>query len=77
MKSVPTYPAPTAPAEARGTTIARDIVTADQLADHYGIARSTVYALMKRGMPSLKVGASRRFRLADCDAYFSQNTTAA
>lgn len=45
------------------------LVSAAELADHYGVTRATVYNLMGRGMPSLKVGRCRRFRLAEVDAW--------
>lgn len=45
------------------------LVTAAELAAHYGVSRATIYNLLSRGMPSLKVGRARRFRLADVDAW--------
>jgi len=39
------------------------------LAETLGITRATVYNLMARGMPSLKVGRCRRFRLDDVLAW--------
>lgn len=56
----------------------RRLVSSDQLAEHLGLSRATVYALLNRGMPSLKVGRSRRFRLAEVDAWLDgeQNTSA-
>lgn len=55
------------------------LLTAEQLADHYGVTRATIYNLMKRGMPSLKIGRARRFRLAECDSWLEgeQNTAQA
>lgn len=44
-------------------------MTADQLAEHLGVTRPTIYNLMSRGMPSLKVGRCRRFRLDDVEAW--------
>jgi excisionase family DNA binding protein len=45
------------------------ILTADQLAQRWGCSRAHIYNLMKRGMPSLKIGACRRFRPAECEAW--------
>ena len=45
------------------------MLTADALAETLGITRATVYNLMARGMPSLKVGRCRRFRLDDVLAW--------
>lgn len=44
-------------------------MTADQLAEHLGISRAHVYNLLDRGLPSVKVGRCRRFRLSDVDAW--------
>lgn len=45
------------------------LLTANELARRYGVTRQTIYNLMKRGMPSLRLGSARRFRLADVDAW--------
>lgn len=44
-------------------------LTAAELAQQYGISRAHVYNLMARGLPSVKLGRSRRFRLAECDQW--------
>lgn len=45
------------------------LLTAAELADHYGVSRAHVYNLMNRGMPSVKLGAARRFRVDEVDAW--------
>lgn len=46
------------------------LMTATELAEHWSVARSHVYALMTdRGLPSVKIGGSRRFRLADVNSW--------
>lgn len=45
------------------------LLNADETAEHYGVSRAHVYNLMHRGMPSVKLGRSRRFRLSQCDAW--------
>lgn len=52
-------------------------MTAAELADHYGVTRVTIYNLLKRGMPSFKVGRCRRFRLAETDAWLDEFQQAA
>ena len=52
-----------------------EIVTASWLAQYYGVTRQTIYNQMKRGMPSIKVGRSRRFRLAEVDAWIEAQQT--
>lgn len=54
------------------------LVSAAEVADHYGVSRAHVYNLLARGMPSVKVGRCRRFRLSDVDAWLdAQNGDAA
>lgn len=48
------------------------MMSAQQLADYLNVTRATVYNLMKRGLPSVKVGRARRFRLADVEAWLDQ-----
>lgn len=45
------------------------LFTAGELAEHYSLSRATIYNLMDRGMPSVKIGRSRRFRLAAVDQW--------
>lgn len=45
------------------------LLNAVQLAERYGVCRAHIYNLMARGMPSLKVGAARRFRPSEVDAW--------
>lgn len=49
--------------------------TADELAEHYGICRASVYNLLHRGMPSVQIGRSRRFRLAEVDTWLAEADT--
>lgn len=51
------------------------LVSAAQLAEHYGICRASVYNLLSRGMPSVQIGRSRRFRLAEVDAWLAEADT--
>lgn len=51
------------------------LLTASQLADRYGVCRAHIYNLMGRGMPSLKVGAARRFRPSEVDAWLEGEQT--
>lgn len=55
------------------------LIGASALAETLGVTRATVYNLMGRGMPSLKVGRCRRFRLDDVLAWLEcqQNGDAA
>lgn len=54
------------------------LVSAAELAAHYGVSRAHIYNLIDRGLPSLKVGRCRRFRIAECDAWLDgQNGEAA
>jgi excisionase family DNA binding protein len=39
------------------------------LARHLSVPRSTVYNLLKAGMPSLKLGRSRRFNIEAVEAW--------
>lgn len=45
------------------------LITAGDLADRWGCSRQHVYNLLHRGLPSLKLGRSRRFRVADAEAW--------
>lgn len=51
------------------------LLNADQTAEHYGVSRAHVYNLMTRGMPSVKLGRSRRFRLSETDAWLDAQAT--
>jgi len=51
------------------------LVSAAELAAHYGISRATVYNLMGRGMPSVQIGRCRRFRLGETDAWLDAEAT--
>lgn len=45
------------------------LVSVTEVAAHYGVSRATIYNLLDRGLPSIKIGRSRRFRLSDTDAW--------
>lgn len=49
--------------------------TAGEVAEHYGICRASVYNLLHRGMPSMTIGRSRRFRLVEVDAWLAEADT--
>ena len=51
------------------TVVTPALLSPAALAETLGITRATVYNLMARGMPSLKVGRCRRFRLDDVLAW--------
>lgn len=59
------------------TTTPTRLMSAAELADHLGISRAGIYNLMSRGMPSVKVGRLRRFRLADVEAFIDSGNAAA
>ena len=50
-------------------------VTAEQLADHFGVSKRHVFELIRAGMPSSKLGGSRRFLLSICDEWAVAQTT--
>lgn len=47
----------------------RRLRDAEELAEYLGICRASVYNLLDRGLPSIKIGRSRRFRLTDVDEW--------
>lgn len=51
------------------------LCTAAELADYLGVTRATIYNQLKLGMPSIKIGRARRFRLADVDAWLEGQRT--
>jgi excisionase family DNA binding protein len=54
------------------------LITADELAERWGISKSGVYALLTtRGLPSIKIGKSRRFDPVACDEWLAALQTAA
>lgn len=45
-------------------------VTDEVVADHMGVTRMTIYRWTKNlGMPTHKIGGSRRFKLSEVDAW--------
>jgi excisionase family DNA binding protein len=49
-------------------------VNAAGLAAHWHVSRAHVYNLLQRGLPSVKLGRSRRFDVEAADAWAAQNT---
>jgi len=46
------------------------LITASDAADRLALSASAVYRLLKRGaLPSVKIGKSRRIRVADLEAF--------
>ena len=45
------------------------LLTATEVATALGVSRAHIYNLLNRGLPSVKVGRCRRFRMADVDAW--------
>lgn len=45
------------------------LITAGELAAHWCCSRQHVYNLLHRGLPSLKLGRSRRFRVAAAESW--------
>ena len=61
----------------RPAQAADHLVTAAELASRWGVSRAHVYNLMKRGLPSVKVGNARRFRPSQADAWLDDAQEAA
>ena len=53
------------------------LITADDLAERWSCSRSYIYLLLDAGLPSLKLGRSRRFRPADVDAWLTEHVAGA
>ncbi len=49
------------------------LVTAQQLADRLQLSRATIYALMREGLPSIRLGRARRFRVSDVDRWLDDH----
>lgn len=47
----------------------RRLLDAQELADYYSVCRASIYNLMAQGLPSVKIGRARRFRVPDTDAW--------
>ena len=45
------------------------LLTADELADRWGVCRDTVYRIAPEELPVIKIGSRSRYRLADVLAY--------
>lgn len=52
--------------------IDRSLLSVPDLQAYLGVSKPTVYSLISKGMPSIKIGRFRRFRLADVDAWLDQ-----
>ena len=64
---------PTEPVDRLSSVVAtHPLLTAEELAEHLNVSRAQVYNFMRRGLPSLKVGKSRRFRLSDVTPWLDQ-----
>jgi excisionase family DNA binding protein len=56
------------------TTSLAPLLKPEELAAHWSVTRSYVYKLMaERGLPSVKIGAARRIRLSDAEAWLEEN----
>lgn len=44
-------------------------VDADAVAAHFGVSRRHIFVLLHEGLPSSKLGNSRRFLLSECDEW--------
>jgi excisionase family DNA binding protein len=53
------------------------LLTPQQLADYLGVSRAQVYNLIARGLPSLKIARSRRFRPSEVDAWLDAQRNSA
>jgi excisionase family DNA binding protein len=53
------------------------LVTANELAERWGVSRAHVYNLISRGLPSVKLGRCRRFRIGEADAFLDRQQGAA
>lgn len=51
-------------------------LTAPELARRWKVTRATIYNLMQRGLPSVTIGRSRRFRVADVEAWLAEQQDA-
>ncbi len=47
------------------------------LAEYWQVSRPHIYAMLSRGLPSVKIGRARRFNLAACDAWLDLQQEAA
>ncbi len=45
------------------------LVSAAELADRWGVCRATIYNSLPRGLPSVRIGRARRFRVAEADRW--------
>lgn len=52
--------------------MAATLLTVDQLAEHLQCSRAQIYNFLRRGLPSLKLGRSRRFRLDQVTIWLEQ-----
>ncbi len=52
------------------------LLTPNDLAERWSCSRAYVYKLLDEGLPSLKLGRSRRIRVADADAWLAQRAEA-
>jgi excisionase family DNA binding protein len=48
------------------------LLTVAQLATRWSMSRATIYRALEDGLPSLKLGRSRRIRLSDADQWLNE-----
>ena len=48
------------------------LISVPELAEYLSVTRATVYNLINRGMPCVKVGRCTRFRLADVESWLDE-----
>ena len=52
------------------------LLSVAQLATRWSMSRATIYRALDNGLPSLKLGRSRRIRLSDADQWLSEQAAA-
>lgn len=52
------------------------LITANELAERWGISRASIYNLIHRGLPSVKIGRARRYDPTACDAWLTDEQVA-
>jgi excisionase family DNA binding protein len=53
-----------------------ELLTAAQLAERWSCSRQHIYRMMKQGLPSLRLGGSRRFRWSDAEEFIAHQIKA-
>jgi excisionase family DNA binding protein len=52
------------------------LLTVAQLATRWSMSRATIYRALEDGLPSLKLGRSRRIRVSDADQWLNEQAAA-